>query len=101
MVANGYFSHYGPTGSTVGSRLAEAGYLARASTYIVGENIGGGSGRSGSPLAILQAWMHSPPHRANILDAGFHDVGVGVASGYPAGGGAWAATYTLDFGMRH
>jgi uncharacterized protein YkwD len=44
--------------------------------------------------------MHSPPHRANILDPGFRDAGVGVARGFPLGGGGAAATYTVDFGAR-
>jgi uncharacterized protein YkwD len=102
MVEHGYFSHYGPAGSTVGSRVASAGYLARVNIYFVGENIGGGIGSNGgSALAVFRAWMHSPPHRANILDPGFHDIGVGVVRGYPAGGGVTAATYTLDLGMRH
>ena len=101
MVANDYFAHDGPAGSTPGSRVARAGYLTRVNTYAVGENIGGGIGRErGSPLAVFHSWMHSPPHRANILDPEFHDLGVGVARGYPAGGGIAAATYTLDFGMR-
>jgi uncharacterized protein YkwD len=79
MVSHRYFSHYGPSGSTVGSRVARAGYLARVNDYFVGENIGGGVGRRfGSPVAVLQEWMHSPPHRANILDREFHDLGVGV-----------------------
>lgn len=102
MVAHGYLAHDGPSGSTIGTRVANAGYLARVSTYFVGENIGGGAGqRAGSAMAVFRAWMNSPPHRANILDAGFHDFGVGVARGYPGGGGSAAATYTLDFGTRH
>jgi uncharacterized protein YkwD len=102
MVVHRYLGHDGPSGSTVGTRVASAGYLARVSTYFVGENIGGGPGqRAGSAMAVFRAWMQSPPHRANILDAGFHDFGAGVARGYPAGGGAAAATYTLDFGTRH
>jgi uncharacterized protein YkwD len=102
MVQHGYFSHDGPAGSTLGSRVAQTGYLARVNAYFIGENIGGGIGRRlGSPLAIFRAWMKSPPHRANILDPEFHDAGVGVARGYPAGGGVAAATYTLDLGMRH
>ena len=101
MVANHYFSHDAPNGSTFGGRVARSGYLARVNTYFIGENIGGGKGRSfGSPLAVYRAWMHSPPHRANILDSEFHDFGVGVARGFPYGGGADAVTYTLDFGMR-
>ncbi len=102
MVDRDYFSHDGPAGSTPGSRVAQTGYLARVNKYAVGENIGGGIGsQRGSPLAVFRSWMHSPPHRANILDAEFHDLGVGVARGYPGGGGSTAATYTLDFGMRH
>lgn len=101
MVEHGYFAHDGSAGSTLGSRVTQAGYLARVNSYAVGENIGGGVGRKrGSPLAVFRAWMHSPPHRQNILDPEFHDLGIGVARGFPAGGGAAAATYTLDFGMR-
>jgi uncharacterized protein YkwD len=102
MVQHRYFSHDGPAGSTVDSRVTRNGYLARFNTYFIGENIGGGVGkRLGSPLAVFRAWMHSPPHRDNILDPEFHDLGVGIARGYPAGGGPAAATYTLDLGMRH
>lgn len=101
MVANRYFSHYGLNGSTVDGRVARSGYLAQASGFFIGENIGGGAGRRfGSPIAVFRLWMHSPPHRANILDREFRDFGVGVARGYPGGGGSDAATYTLDFGMR-
>jgi uncharacterized protein YkwD len=101
MVEHRYFSHDGPAGSTVGSRVIKAGYLSQVNSYFIGENIGGGVGRRlGSPLAVFHSWMRSPPHRANILDAEFHDAGVGVARGYPAGGGISAATYTLDLGKR-
>lgn len=100
MVADDYFSHYGPEGSTPSGRLARSGYLARAINYQIGENIGGGVGRFGSPLAVFRAWMHSPPHRANILDRDFREFGVGVARGFPLGGGSDAATYTLDLGAR-
>jgi uncharacterized protein YkwD len=102
MVVRDYFSHYGPSGSTVGSRVARSGYLARVNTFFVGENIGGGVGaQRGSPVAVLRSWMHDPPHRANLLDPDFHDFGVGICRGYPHGGGGAAATYTLDLGMRH
>jgi uncharacterized protein YkwD len=102
MVEYHYFSHDGPGGSTLGSRVASVGYLARVNAYFVGENIGGGLGKGGgSPIAVFRSWMHSPPHRANILDPEFHDFGVGVSRGYPEGGGNHAATYTLDLGMRH
>jgi uncharacterized protein YkwD len=51
-------------------------------------------------MAVFKDWMHSPPHRANILDPSYRDVGVGVARGYPMGAGAGSATYTVDFGAR-
>ena len=45
---------------------------------------------------MVGAWMHSAPHRANILDGRFTMIGIGVALGSPAGGGG--ATYSTDFG---
>jgi uncharacterized protein YkwD len=99
MVTHGYFGHEGPGGS-MDSRISRAGYLATAGRFAIGEDIGGGDGLVGSPLTVFTEWMHSPPHRENILNPGFRDAGVGVAHGYPFGGGARAATYTVDFGFR-
>jgi len=96
MVRSGSFSHYGPSGSTPTIRAAHAGYLAHASSYRIAENIAAGGGRQfGSPAAIVALWMHSPPHRANILDRRLRDFAVGVARS-----GRDAATYTLAFGSR-
>jgi uncharacterized protein YkwD len=103
MVGHGIFSHYGPNGSTPLSRIARAGYFAHASSYRLAENIATGRGRSQvSPAAVVRAWLHSPEHRANILDRSLRDFGVGVARGDPFGGGRRrnAVTYTLDFGAR-
>ncbi len=101
MVRSGSFSHYGPHGSTPTSRIFHSGYLGRTAYYRLAENIATGFGRShGSPLAIVESWMHSPPHRRNILDSGLHDFGVGVARGDTLGNHDNAATYTLDFGAR-
>lgn len=100
MVTHHYFAHEGPGGS-MDSRVTRAGYLRSAGAFTIGENIGGGRGRRyGSPMSVFKDWMHSPPHRANILDPGFRDAGVGVARGYPMGGAAGSATYTVDFGAR-
>lgn len=100
MVANRYFAHEGP-GGPMNSRITRTGYLHDAGAFSVGENIGGGRGaRYGSPMAVFKEWMHSPPHRANILDPGFRDAGVGVARGYPIGSARGSATYTVDFGAR-
>jgi uncharacterized protein YkwD len=99
MVVHGYFAHEGP-GGTMDGRISRAGYLAAAASFSIGEDIGGGQGSYGSPRAVVKDWMHSPPHRENILDPGFRDAGVGVARGFPFGGATRAATYTVDFGAR-
>jgi uncharacterized protein YkwD len=100
MVVHGYFAHEGPGGS-MDHRISRAGYLAAAGKFVIGEDIGGGDGRSGSPMAVVRDWMHSRPHRENILDPHFRDAGVGVARGFPLDGTKRrAATYTVDFGAR-
>jgi uncharacterized protein YkwD len=52
----------------------------------------------GTPAAMVDAWMHSPGHRLNLLHRSFRDVGIGIVAGTPTGGGG--ATYTTDFGVR-
>jgi uncharacterized protein YkwD len=99
MVRRDYFSHYTPGGGSIQTRIGGSGYLAGANSYLYGEVIGGGTGDGGSPMAIVQAWMHSAPHRAAILNGSFRDLGVGVARGFP-GRGSRGATFTVDFGRR-
>ena len=45
---------------------------------LVGENIAYGFT---SPAALVNAWMHSPPHRHNILKAGYRLIGLGARQG--------------------
>jgi uncharacterized protein YkwD len=93
MVIQRFFDHVSPSGSTVAARARQAGWEGSR----LGETIGWGAGELGTPAAIVDQWMSSPPHRAVILDGHFRRVGLGVASGSPSGGGA-AATVTADFG---
>jgi uncharacterized protein YkwD len=97
MVARGYFSHDTRGGGSFFDRIRRTGYIARTASVSVGEDIAWGSGPLGSAHAILQGWMESPPHRANILDRSFREIGLGVAIGDP-GAGQTGATYALDFG---
>ena len=94
MVRRGYFAHVSPSGLNVSERVRRAGYRYER----VGENIGWGTGSAGTPGAIVQAWMNSPPHRAIILTAAFREAGVGIAEGAPQGGAG--KTYVLDVGRR-
>jgi uncharacterized protein YkwD len=89
MVAHHYFDH----GDFVG-RIHRAGY----SGYTLGENIAWGSLQYSTPASIVDMWMHSAGHRANILRAKFRDIGIGIANGSPERGVSGAATYTTDFG---
>jgi uncharacterized protein YkwD len=101
MVARQFFAHDAPGGSSPVSRMRAAGYIPASGAWQVGENIAWGSGSYGSLGSIMQSWMNSPPHRENILDPAFRDVGVGVAPGVPQSGQQLSgATYTTDFGKR-
>lgn len=71
MDVRNYFDHDSPEGRSPGDRLAAAGAGGRG----WGENIARGQG---SPESVMAAWMNSPGHRANILNASFRYLGVGV-----------------------
>jgi uncharacterized protein YkwD len=97
MVRRGYFSHVTPTGVSVRARLARVGIRRD----IVGENIAWGMGTESTPLAIVDTWMHSPSHRANILSRRYTTAGVGIVLGAPGRPGAdETATFTQVFAGR-
>jgi uncharacterized protein YkwD len=103
MVRLRFFDHVCPQGTTPTSRVrAGTSYLrGHARSWSLGENIAWGSGELATPGAIVRSWMHSAGHRRNILDRGFRNIGIGIASGAPDDvQGQPAATYTTDFGFR-
>jgi uncharacterized protein YkwD len=98
MVRHRYFAHDSRNGRSPFERMRATRYVPRGASWWLGENIGWGSGSLAEPASLVRAWMHSPPHRANILNGRFRDIGIGIVPGAPVGGGG--ATYTTDFG-RH
>jgi uncharacterized protein YkwD len=52
----------------------------RAHGPTVGENLAWDSG-SGSARVLVDAWLASPDHRANLLRPGFRRIGIGLARG--------------------
>lgn len=102
MVRHGFFGHVSPSGATMVTRVRHTPYLRHARGWSLGENLAWGAGRSATPARIVTAWMHSPGHRANILNPSFRQIGIGVVRGAPrrAGASIAAATYTTDFGRR-
>jgi uncharacterized protein YkwD len=100
MVARQFFDHVSPDGKTLVDRLTAVGYLGSVDTWAAGENIAWGTGDLSTPRSIVQAWMNSPPHRENILDTTFREIGLGIAPGVPQQNAGTGATYTTDFGVR-
>jgi uncharacterized protein YkwD len=103
MVSQRFFGHVGPEGDSVLLRVKrQSNYISkRTGRYALGENIAWGSDELGSPLQIVDFWMHSSGHRRNILDRTYRDVGIGVASGAPEDvGGDPAGTYSTVFGQQ-
>jgi uncharacterized protein YkwD len=97
MVSKNYFSHDSLSGGTFVDRIRKAGYMRRRGLPSLGEDLAWGSGELGTPREIVQGWMNSPGHRANILNPKFHEAGMGVAFG-DVGAGSDGITYALDFG---
>ncbi|WP_354644064.1 CAP domain-containing protein [Kitasatospora camelliae] len=85
MAARGFFDHTNPDGEGPQPRIERAGY--RWSRW--GENIARGQKDA---AAVMNSWMNSPGHRANILNCNFTELGIGVHLGP---GGPW---WTQDFG---
>ena len=72
MAANGFMGHGGSDGSTAGERVTRAGYRWRS----VGENVAAGHPDAD---AVVQGWLESPEHCANIMSPQFRDMGVAFA----------------------
>jgi uncharacterized protein YkwD len=73
MAAQNYFSHTSLDGRTFDQRIRNAGYTGSSP---LGENIAAGYPTA---QAVVDGWMGSPGHCANIMSPGFRAVGVGYA----------------------
>lgn len=98
MVARRFFEHDTPEGRDPQQRMLAAGYPSN--NALTGENIAWAAGRRASPFQVVDLWMHSPPHRENILRREFTEIGLGLVRGAPETPRSKAAswTYTTDFG---
>ncbi|MGH8879051.1 MAG: CAP domain-containing protein [Stackebrandtia sp.] len=70
MAANNYFDHTSRDGRTFSDRAAAEGYDAA-----IGENIAAGQT---SAESVMDSWMNSEGHRANILNCDAKAIGMGV-----------------------
>jgi uncharacterized protein YkwD len=89
LAASNCFAHTCGPVPDFSQRAVSAGY--RGWTALA-ENIAGGQP---TPEAVVAAWMASPGHRANILNAAYTEIGVGVANG-----GTYGIYWAQEFGTR-
>jgi uncharacterized protein YkwD len=89
------FSHT-PCGMSFSRTFQRVGYLpARA----FGENLAWGQASLGSPLNTLSMWLHSPPHRANLLGRNWRDLGIAYERGHMFGCDG-VSLWVMQFGRR-
>ncbi len=74
MVNRRFFAHDSPDGRSVADRVLAAGYTYR----VVAENIAAGQR---TVEEVVDGWMNSPGHRANILSPDVRQIGIGFATG--------------------
>ncbi len=81
--------------------FAHGNFSGRMAAYHVsgrtaGENLAWGTGYLGQAGEVVQEWLASPEHRANLLAAGYSRIGIGLARGTFLGSGD-ATVVTADF----
>jgi uncharacterized protein YkwD len=102
MVRLGYFSHDSADGQSFSARIARVYSPRGYRSWSVGENLVWGGPDIGASRAF-RLWLASPPHRANLLNARWREVGLGAvhsASAPGVYGGGPATIVTADFGAR-
>jgi len=85
ILDNEYFEHISPSGVGVGDLGLEVKY----DYILIGENLAMGNFKDSREL--VDAWMESPGHRANILNSNYTETGVAVKKGFFDGKEVWVA----------
>lgn len=74
MAENSYFAHWSPAGVSPWHWFSEAGY-----SYVhAGENL---AVHFTDSTTVVDAWLESPTHRENIMNAKYTEIGIGTAKG--------------------
>lgn len=89
MVGHNLFSHTGSDGSSAGDRMTAAGYAWRG----WGENIAAGQA---TVADVVDGWMKSDGHCANLMNAAYKDIGVACVAGNAST--TYRTYWTQDFG---
>lgn len=91
----GSFSHT-PCGAPLTRTFQQVGYRYAS----IGENLAWGTGTFASPGSILNAWLTSPAHRANLLNPRWREVGLAVVDAPSFAGHSHVRIWVLQFGRR-
>ena len=96
MATRKFFEHRNPDGREPAGRILRTGYPP----LLVGENLGWGEVGKSTPASIVKLWMESPGHKANLLQPGYTEIGIGLAyeAPEPQPVPLQAAIYTTTFG---
>ncbi|MDO8184325.1 CAP domain-containing protein [Conexibacter sp. JD483] len=100
MVREHYFEHDSRDGTGFAERILATGYAPPDARWTVGENLAWGSAPAGDAAWVMDAWMNSRDHRANLLRASFRDVGLAAVAGAPVDADGPRATWAADFGIH-
>ena len=102
MALLGLFAHESRNGTPFWQRVKQF-YFADSRSWTVGENLAMFGGAAPDAHAIVNAWMASPGHRANLLRGTYRDAGIAIVH-HPTAGGVFGGrstwVVTLDFGRR-
>lgn len=89
----GYWSHEAPDGMSPFIWMAARDYTYRTA----GENLANGFE---TPQVLVESWLESPGHRANILGTQFEDVGIAIIEGsttHPAAGKSVVVLFASNY----
>jgi uncharacterized protein YkwD len=98
MGERNFYAHDDPDGRGFESRVEAEGVPMLG--MAVAENIHWGLDVAARPKQIVEDWMNSPGHRANILNVTLTQVGIGIGFDPPSRVREPAAVYTTDFSGR-
>lgn len=74
MFSEGYWAHTSPTGKEPWDFIKSTGYIYK----IAGENL---ARDFDTTAPMIDAWMNSPTHRANIMNPRYQEIGIAVVDG--------------------
>ncbi|ALV06362.1 cysteine-rich secretory family protein [Roseateles depolymerans] len=92
MSSKNFFSHTGSNGSTLGSRVTAVGYPWVG----LAENIAAGQG---SVQSVMDGWLASPGHCANIMNPNLQEVGVSCRVAASTAN-TYSTYWVMDLGTR-